>query len=165
MNRLVRPGRLTRRLQRSIVTPIATRPSQWRAFATSQSNGGLQYEVTDADIQTLARKHQHPLSLADLVKYLFLAFSGLCLSLKLIRKQTRPPSPLREVPPLLGQLHPLVTPHPPRPPPPSPPQPPLHRRLEPQHLAHLPHLPALAVHPAPVHARRRGGPTHKHDRG
>lgn len=60
MNRLASLGRLRR-------APRIPRIAQWGAFSTSRS-GGATYNVTDADIVSLAKKHQHPLSLADLVK-------------------------------------------------------------------------------------------------
>lgn len=166
-SRSVAPSTWPTLQQRHLCQPHTYRPN---GFAVPSGRRCLHSSnVSDEEIATLARQHQHPLSLADLVRYTLSPcrerLNEGTSRLTQISSQTWPSSPISRLPPLLRQLRPFSPPRPSRPPHPSPPQPPLHRRREPKHLPHLQQLPTLPLHPPPLLARHPPGPTHHDVRG
>ncbi|KAG9256496.1 branched-chain alpha-ketoacid dehydrogenase [Emericellopsis atlantica] len=71
MNIIARPGPRLFRLPplRRIAQPWSSPRTLATHTRGGSSHSSTDYEVTDADIRTLASKHLHPLSLADLVKH------------------------------------------------------------------------------------------------
>lgn len=167
MNRLTSSGRLCRSLRTYSLLQTPSHASG-RTSALLPRRCLSTYNVTDADILTLAKQHQHPLSLADLVKYNHTTLISEVTSLQRVGviiltdsalRQTWPPATFRALSLVFSKLYSLAVTDSTCSSPPGLSQPSVHCCLQPQHLEDIQHLSPLPLYPPPLLAlRRRGAP-------